>query len=365
MQQKLQRQRADLQAATLERHRLEEQAQAATLERQQLGQQVQAATLERQRLEDEHAEAQQQWQQDAIAKQNELGELKQQLAEQKQQLAELRGDDAAAASGGRRGSNDARRRDSDEASIAAMEDELSHLRMNAALLKAEAAFAVSQREKLEVAVQQLQQQLDRGAAARANLEQQLAEAQEATQAQLPPPQPGPTRTATLQGASAHTTSPHATSKAEAASPESDHSQHTLSATTNCDGNLQPGMSTGGRKGQAKPATCSVALQDTAAGTGSMAAPGIGSVAGSVAELEALRGENAALGREVQQLRAAAAAGAAAAGLRRDELIAAAGVDSPHRPGSPAGGSSASDKKQVPLRRMSLVLANVATTVICT
>lgn len=77
-----------------------------------------AAKVVRERVEDEHAAAQQQWQQDAIAKQNELVVLREQLA------ALPAGEGAAQA--GSEGPHPAGASD---------EEEISHLRMNAAMLK--------------------------------------------------------------------------------------------------------------------------------------------------------------------------------------------------------------------------------------
>ena len=77
-----------------------------------------AAKAARERLEDEHAAAQQQWQQDAIAKQNELVALR-------EQLAALQAGEGTAQAGS----------EGPHPAGASAEEEISHLRMNAAMLK--------------------------------------------------------------------------------------------------------------------------------------------------------------------------------------------------------------------------------------
>ena len=173
--------------------------------------------------------------------------------------------------------------------------------------QAEAAFAVCQREKMDLAVQQLQQQLGKAASARTTLEQQLAEVQA-----LPQPSPPPSRR-TDSTPDAPATSPPATA--------ADISQ--LSQPV-------PGSGSGSSAfGGALQSDAPAGLLDAGRG--------------AAAERDALREENAALRTEVEQLQAAHAA--AAEGLRREDFAAALGQP-PSQPDSPSTSSSnASDKKQ--------------------
>lgn len=174
--------------------------------------------------------------------------------------------------------------------------------------QAEAAFAVSQREKLDLAVQQLQQQLGKATAARTALEQQLSES---------PAQPRPS----LLASSGTNSTPNAAaaSPPATAADSSQLSQPVASRSSGssaAEGALQSGA-------PARP-------------------PDAGQ--GAVEERVALHEENDALRREVEQLRAAQAAGAAAAGLRREDLATA--MEPSSQPPSPStSGSNASDKKQ--------------------
>lgn len=172
--------------------------------------------------------------------------------------------------------------------------------------QAEAAFAVSQREKLDLAVQQLQQQLGKATAARTALEQQLAESQA---------QPQPSLLAS-RGTNSTPNAVAASSPATAA----DSSQLSQPVASSSSG--------------------SSAAEGVLQSDAPARPPDAGR--GAVEERAALREENDALRREVEQLRAAQAAGAAAAGLRREDLAAA--MEPPSQPPSPST-RNASDKKQ--------------------
>ncbi len=190
-------------------------------------------------------------------------------------------------------------------------------RPGAAGSQAEAAFAVSQRERLDVAVQQLQRELHTAEDARAALVQQLA--------QIQTPAPAPLAAAASDPSPAVALNPPAAGDPAAPSvlvPEAA-MEAARAATTTLRSQADGHDGSGG--------VTTVGLR-----------PGDGSMApDQEASAAALRDENAALRGEVEQLREAATARAAAAGLRREDLAAA--LDSPRRPGSPAGGSS--DRKQ--------------------